>query len=180
VKRLLGVLRGFPGHPLHPPLTDATIGAFTLGTVLVLASWLGLAENETVTGGLLALALGLGLAVPTILTGFIDYLDIPRGTARWRTATIHWLSMVFATGVFLVAATLLQDDFDAGQAGAAGSLCALGAQLLLTIGGWLGGTLVFVHGERVLSEPGEPPRRAVVPQAVEREPIPEVDAPEGR
>jgi hypothetical protein len=25
---------GFPGHPLHPPLTDATIGAYTAATVL--------------------------------------------------------------------------------------------------------------------------------------------------
>jgi uncharacterized membrane protein len=180
MSRLLGLLRGFPGHPVHPPFTDATIGSFTLGTLLVVASWLGLAESETVTGGMLALALGLVLALPTIVTGFIDYLDIPRGTARWRTATVHWLSMVSATGVFLVAAALLHDDFDAGQAGAAGSLCALAAQLLLTVGGWLGGTLVFVHGERVLSLAGEPTTRAVLPQAVEREPIPEIDAPEGR
>jgi uncharacterized membrane protein len=179
MKRLLGLLRGFPGHPLHPPLTDATVGSLTLGTILVLASWLGLAESKTVAGGLLALAVGLVLAVPTVLTGFVDYLDIPRGTARWRTATLHWLAMVSATGVFLVAAALLQDDFDAGEAGAAGALCALGALLLLTLGGWLGGTLVFVHGERVLDETGEPTTRAVVPQAIEREPVPEVDAPEG-
>jgi hypothetical protein len=84
MSRLLGLLRGFPGHPAHPPFTDATIGSFTLGTILVLASWLGLAESETVTGGMLALAVGLVLAVPTIVTGLIDYLDIPRGTARWR------------------------------------------------------------------------------------------------
>jgi uncharacterized membrane protein len=179
VSRLLGLLRGFPGHPTHPPFTDATIGSFTLGTILVLVSWLGLAESETVTAGLLALALGLVLAVPTLFTGFIDYLDIPRGTARWRTATVHWIAMVSATGVFLVAAALLQDDFDAGQAGAAGALCALGAQLLLTVGGWLGGTLVFVHGERVLGAASEPTTRAVVPQAIEREPIPEIGAPEG-
>jgi len=26
--------KGFPGHPLHPLLTDATIGAYTAATVL--------------------------------------------------------------------------------------------------------------------------------------------------
>jgi uncharacterized membrane protein len=180
VKQLLGLLRGFRGHPLHPPLTDATVGTFTVGTVLVLASWLGIAEDETVAGGLLALAFGLILTVPTVAAGFVDYLDIPRGTARWRTATVHWLAMVSAASVFLVAAALLQDDFDAGRAHAAGALCTLGAQLLLTVGGWLGGTLDFVHGERVLSLPGEPATRAILPQAIEREPVAELDAPEER
>jgi hypothetical protein len=28
----VNVLRGLPGHPLHPPLTDATIGAYTVAT----------------------------------------------------------------------------------------------------------------------------------------------------
>ena len=180
MNRLLGLTRGFPGHPSHPPFTDATIGAFTVGTILVLLSWLGLSESKTVGGGLLALVAGLLLAVPTIVTGLIDYIDIPRGTARWRMATVHWLAMVSATSVFLVAAALLQDDFDGGRARAGGALCAIGALLLLTLGGWLGGTLVFVHGERVLALPEEPTLRAVVPNDIERSPVPEVDAPEGR
>jgi hypothetical protein len=43
----------------------------------------------------------------------------------------------------------------------------------------LGGTVVFVHGERVLNLSAEPTTRAVLPQEVEREPVPEIDAPEG-
>ena len=31
--KLSYLIRGMPGHPLHPPLTDATIGAFTFATV---------------------------------------------------------------------------------------------------------------------------------------------------
>lgn len=178
--RMLGLLRGFPGHPLHPPLTDATIGAFTLGTVLVLASWAGLWEREAIGGGLLAIVAGLVFSVPTLVTGLVDYLDIPRGVPRWRTATAHWLTMVTAVSVFLVAGALLQDGFDDGRATAAGALCALAAELVLLLGGWLGGTVVFVHGERVLSLVDEPTRRAVTPQGVERAPVPEVDAPEGR
>jgi uncharacterized membrane protein len=180
LRRLGGIVRGFPGHPTHPPLTDATIGAWTLGTVLVLLSWLGAWEVETVRGGFLAILFGLVLAAPTIVTGFGDYLDIPRGVPRWRTASAHWLVMVTTTSVFLVAAAVLQDDFDSGQAGAAGALTALAAELLLLLGGWLGGTIVFVHGERVLGRVDEPAARAVVPQALEREPVPEPDAPEAR
>lgn len=176
--RFLGVLRGFPGHPAHPPLTDATIGAFTIGTLLVLLSWIGVWEAEAVQGGYLALIVGLVFSVPTIVTGFVDYLDIPRGVPRWRTVSAHWLTMITAVSLFLVAAALLHDDFDAGSAGAAGSLSALAAEALLLLGGWLGGTAVFVHRERVLSLAEEPFVRAVTPQAIEREPVAEVDAPE--
>ena len=34
---------------------------------------------------------------------------------------------------------------------------------LLTLGGWLGGAIVFVHGMRVLGLPKEPAERAVSP-----------------
>jgi hypothetical protein len=30
--------RGLPGHPIHPPLTDVTIGAYTGATVMG-ATW---------------------------------------------------------------------------------------------------------------------------------------------
>ena len=36
---------------------------------------------------------------------------------------------------------------------------------LLTVGGWLGGSIVFVHGMRVLGLVDEPPERAVAPVA---------------
>ena len=45
---------------------------------------------------------------------------------------------------------------------------------LLTLGGWLGGTIVFVHGMRVLSLVKEPADRAVSPI-----PKPEKEAAEG-
>jgi hypothetical protein len=45
----------------------------------------------------------------------------------------------------------------------------LGAFALLTLGGWLGGTIVYVHGMRVLSLADEPTARAVVPRRPEKE-----------
>ena len=47
--------RGLPGHPLHPPLTDATIGAYTFATVAGLAEVLGITENNGAIGWWLAL-----------------------------------------------------------------------------------------------------------------------------
>ena len=39
------LLRGLPGHPVHPPLTDATIGIYTFATIAALLSVLGIAED---------------------------------------------------------------------------------------------------------------------------------------
>ncbi len=38
--------RGTPGHPLHPPLTDATIGIYTFATVAAVLTKVGIAEEE--------------------------------------------------------------------------------------------------------------------------------------
>jgi hypothetical protein len=40
---------------------------------------------------------------------------------------------------------------------------------MLTLGGWLGGTVVFVHGMRVLNLVEEPAHRAVTPGHPEKE-----------
>ena len=41
------LVKGFPGHPLHPPLTDATIGAYTAATVLGILAYAILRESYT-------------------------------------------------------------------------------------------------------------------------------------
>jgi hypothetical protein len=39
-----------PGHPIHPPLTDATIGTYTFGAVAGLAEVTGITQNEGAYG----------------------------------------------------------------------------------------------------------------------------------
>jgi hypothetical protein len=40
------LVKGFPGHPLHPPLTGATIGAYTAATVLEILAYAGVSEEN--------------------------------------------------------------------------------------------------------------------------------------
>ena len=94
--------RGTPGHPLHPPLTDATIGAYTFATIAAVLSKVGIAEQEAAQGWTLALIVGLIVTVPTALTGLADWIRIERGTALFRTATAHMIAMLLATAFFLV------------------------------------------------------------------------------
>jgi uncharacterized membrane protein len=157
------LLKGFPGHPLHPPLTDATIGAYTFATAAAVLSRLGLSENNLATAWWLALILGLILTAPTALTGFVDWLTIPTGTPLWRTATLHLSAMLSATVVFAIAAGAGHADYVDQSLGGGSLVLTLIGFGLLTVGGWLGGAIVFVHGMRVRSLVEEPASRAVSP-----------------
>src|SRR5436305_4697116 len=91
------LLRGWPGKPSHPPLTDASIGAYTVGVAMLVLGALGVEEQQMAHGGLLALSGGLILAAPTAITGLLDWLDLERGSPARRVATIHLFTMVTAT-----------------------------------------------------------------------------------
>lgn len=159
------VLHGLPGHPLHPPLTDATIGIYTAATAFGVLSVLGVSERNLATAWWLALVIGLVVTVFTALTGLLDWLQITRGTPLWRTATAHLLSMVTATVFFLLAAVWGHGGYVDGAVDTGPFVLTLVGFAMLTLGGWLGGTIVFVHGMRVLNLTEEPSLRASVPAA---------------
>jgi uncharacterized membrane protein len=168
------LLRGFPGHPLHPPLTDATIGAYTFATAAAVLSRLGVSEHNLATAWWLALVAGLILTAPTALTGFVEWLSISMGTPLWRTATLHLSAMLSATIVFAIAAGAGHADYVDQTVGGGSLVLTLFGFGLLTIGGWLGGAIVFVHGKRVLNLVDEPTARPISPV-----PSPEKEEAEG-
>jgi uncharacterized membrane protein len=157
------LLKGPAGHPLHPPLTDATIGAYTFATIMSVLSRVGVSEHNTTTAWWLALITGLAITLPTALTGFLDWLDIARGTPLWRTATLHLGAMLTATVVFAITAGAGHGDYVDGMISGGSLVLTLVGFAVLTTGGWLGGANVFVHGMRVLSLVDEPTKRAVSP-----------------
>ena len=155
--------QGLPGHPLHPPLTDLTIGAYSFAAIAAILSKLGVAEHGLAQAWWLALIVALCSTVLTALTGFADWLQITWGSEMWKTATLHALANVTAGAIFLIAAIV-------GHGGYVDHAVTTGAFILtlvgfatLTLGGWLGGAIVYVHGMRVLSLPEEPAQRAVAP-----------------
>jgi uncharacterized membrane protein len=161
--KLSYLIRGLPGHPLHPPLTDATIGIYTGATVLGVLAAAGLSEENTTKAWWLLLVIGLIVTGPTALTGLADWLTITWRTPLWWTATWHLLSMVTATLFFLLAAVFGHDRYVGGEMGTPTLIATLVGFGFLTLGGWLGGSIVFVHGMRVLNLVDEPPGRAVAP-----------------
>jgi uncharacterized membrane protein len=161
--KLSYLLKGLPGHPLHPPLTDVTIGAYTAASAFGLLSALGVSQSNTATAWWLALIVGLVVTGPTALTGLIDWLGITWGSPLWRTATLHLFSMLTATVFFLLAAIFGHGGYVDDEVTSGSLILTLVGFGFLTLGGWLGGTVVFVHGMRVLNLVDEPARRAAAP-----------------
>jgi uncharacterized membrane protein len=151
--RLSDLIKGLPGHPLHPPLTDVTIGTYTAASAFAVLSVLGVSEGNTATAWWLLLVAGLVVTVPTALAGLVDWLDIERGTPVKRTATLHLTAMVTATVFFLIAAIVGHGDYVDRAVGGWSLVLTLIGFGLLTLGGWLGGAIVFTHGMRVLGRP---------------------------
>jgi uncharacterized membrane protein len=166
----LGYLgRGTPGHPTHPPLTDATIGAYTFAFVAAILSKAGVAEQAAAKAWWLALVVALASSVLTVSTGLLDWLKISRGTPLFRTATTHLLVMVAASILFLLAALFGHSSYVASRIDTGPFVLTILGFVALTLGGWLGGTITYVHGMRVLSLVDEPAAVAASPVPSPRE-----------
>jgi hypothetical protein len=130
---------------------------------LAISDVTGLVDKNGAKGWWLALLLGLMFTSLTAVTGLLDWLQITWRSPLWWTATYHMLVMVSATVFFAIAAAIGHGDYVHGNIGAGQfALTAIG-WCLMAVGGWLGGTIVFVYGMRVLGLPEEPAARAVSP-----------------
>lgn len=161
--KLSYLVRGLPGHPLHPPLTDAAIGAYTFATAAACLHVAGVISRSGTYGWWIALVIGLVFGLLAALSGFADWLTITAGTPLWRTATSHMLAMVTATGLFVAAAVWGHAGYTHGSVRAGPFALTVIGFAVLTVGGWLGGAIVYVHGMRVLNLPEEPASRAAAP-----------------
>jgi uncharacterized membrane protein len=151
--KLSYLVKGLPGHPLHPPLTDLTIGAYGFATVAAILSVVGVSPNNAAHAWWIALVVALCSTALTATTGFIEWIEIEWGSDVWKTATWHMCVMLAATVVFVAALLVGHHGYDNGAVSAGAFVLTLAGFALLTVGGWLGGALVFKHGLRVLDQP---------------------------
>jgi hypothetical protein len=87
------------------------------------------------------------------------------GTPLWRTTTWHAVVNATASVFFVLAILLGHSHYRHGLVGTWPFILTLIGWLFLTVGGWLGGTITFVHGMRVLNLQTEPAARAAAPIA---------------
>jgi uncharacterized membrane protein len=147
---LVTLVKGFAGKPSHAPLTDASIGAYTVGVAMLIAGAAGVEQEAMAKGALLAISGGLIAAIPTVATGLLDYFDLPKRTAARTLATYHLFVMLAATALFAATWLAQRQGYLDGTVTTPGLILGIGAFLLLVIGGTLGGALAYVYGIRVI------------------------------
>lgn len=124
------LLHGVPvGHPLHAPLTDLPIGAWSSAALLDLLP-------RTERASRILIAAGLAAAVPTALTGITDWSALHR--EQQRVGLVHALGTGTAT-IFYAASLVARGR---GRHGTGKALGFTGLTALLA-GGYLGGHLAF-------------------------------------
>jgi uncharacterized membrane protein len=135
------------GHPMHVPLTHFPLALWSIAFLgdLVYA-WTGIYFWWSFT--FWNIACGLAISSLTLATGFYDYLFIPESKPLTeQTATRHMLVMLTAACLFGVS---LYFHRGAGPLSHPQQILGLVFSglgvLLLQLGGWLGGQLVYHHG----------------------------------
>ncbi|MGI8559686.1 MAG: DUF2231 domain-containing protein [Solirubrobacteraceae bacterium] len=165
---MMGFFRGFPGKPSHPPLTDVAIGGYTISVVMLVLGALDVRESQMAVGALLALSGGLIFGALAALTGLLDWLKLPKGSELRRVATVHLLVMVSATVLFVLTWLAQRPGYNHGDVKTLAWILGVIAEVFLVVGGYLGGTIVFVYGHRVLKLPDTRLADALIPGRAER------------
>jgi nitrite reductase/ring-hydroxylating ferredoxin subunit/uncharacterized membrane protein len=122
------------GHPLHPALTDATLGAWSTGVALDVV---GAAREADA-----AMTVGVLCALPTALAGAADWADTSQEPRR--LGLIH--AGLNAAGLVLMLASLFARRTDRRALGIGLSTTGL---TLSAVSAWLGGEMVYRLGTNI-------------------------------
>lgn len=128
-------------HPLHPILIPYPF-AFLSGAMAFDAAAVANGDKQYAETARHLSNAGIGMALAAAVPGLIDYFTVvPEGDAR-RTATRHMISNMSALGCFAAAASVRGSD---RRPSAAVLALEMVGTALLSLGGWLGGELVYHH-----------------------------------
>lgn len=129
------------GHPLHPILVAFPIAFGTAAPVADIVGVLGAWPTVWAAGAYLATAAVIGGFVAGV-PGLIDYLyTVPPSSSGSRRAT--WHLSVNLTALALIAAGWTGRDLATLRPGPGTIALEIAGLAVMTVGGWLGGTLVY-------------------------------------
>src|SRR5262245_44364625 len=137
------------GHPIHPMLVTIPIGLWLFALAADLAFLLGWGGPMCKALAFYAIGGGIVGALLAAVPGFVDLLSIDVPEVR-RIALIHMAINLVVVALFAVSLWLRVSD----PLGASPVAISAAATVLLAVGGWLGGHMVYVYRMGV-QEPGE-------------------------
>jgi len=140
------------GHPIHPMLVHFPIAFWTVAMPAYMSAAAGVGDLAG-TIARFSNAAGLAMAVLAMLAGLADLRSIDRRSAAMTVATRHMMVMATVWTCFLFALMLpILPDLDRSTAQLGAATAAGFGFLLMAIGGWLGGQLVYRHGVGVAQQ----------------------------
>jgi uncharacterized membrane protein len=144
-------LKRFLGEPTHPAVVHFPLALYPAA---VLFDILALTRDSGATytrGAFVLMIAATAMAAVAAVTGFAELMDIAPESAAWKAAIAHMSVQLTAVTTLVVSLLLrLRHVDDAHPPLAAFGLGIVGT-LVLFVGGWLGGRLVFRHGAGVAS-----------------------------
>lgn len=150
-KRPVTGVAGWYGHPLHPALVAVPIGAWVASLVFDVASHLVTDPAFLAQGARWLIGLGVLAALVAAMFGLLDLLALPTRTRVFRTALLHMSCALTATTAYLAGFLVRGSDPAAPVPAGPLVLSALGLAALAATG-YLGGTLAYRYGVRVVDE----------------------------
>jgi len=135
-----------PGHPLHPAVVHFPIALLLSATAADVARMAGLTTD--VRFATILIAGGLAMGVVAMALGMIDFIRleeavVPHALRHMAAVGLAWLGY----GITLY----LRRDVFSGAADISSASVAVSvvSALVLALGGWLGGRLVYTFGAGV-------------------------------
>jgi len=134
------------GHPVHPALVHFPIALLLSATIADVAWVTGITSNTQIAAVMMAAGLTAGLLA--MGAGMVDVIKLdesimPHAVRHMSVVSLAWLG-------YAIALYLRQDSLSGNVAiGTPAVAISIVSALLLALGGWLGGRLVYTFGAGV-------------------------------
>lgn len=139
----------FLGHPPHPILIHVPLGILSIALVFdIVGTWRGTAFWWSAAFWIIVV--GLIAAIPTVATGLTDLAAFVQGGRPDRIAAFHMIFMLSALSIFVLSLVFREGPESNDPTARYWAIgLDLAGSVLLAVGGWFGGELVYGHATGV-------------------------------